>query len=38
MWNTVVRARNRYGHLMEEREMLREVAYAIQRKLEEVAG
>jgi len=38
MWNTVVWARHRYAYLIEEREMLREMAYALQRKLEEVAG
>jgi hypothetical protein len=37
MWNTVVIARNRYAHLMEERETLREIAYALQQRLQEVA-
>ncbi len=38
MWNTVVAARNRYGYLLEEREVLREMIHAIRRKLAEVAG
>jgi hypothetical protein len=38
MWNTVVRARNRYGYLLEERERLRWLVAALQRRLEEVAG
>jgi len=38
MWNTVVRARNRYGYLLEERERLRGLVATLQRKLAEVAG
>ncbi len=36
MWNTVVAARNRYGYLQQEREVLREMIHAIRRKLAEV--
>jgi hypothetical protein len=35
MWNIVVQARNRYGYLLEERETLREMARALQRRLKE---
>jgi len=37
-WGDVVRARSRYGYLLEERERLRKLMATLQRKLEEVAG
>jgi hypothetical protein len=37
-WGDLVRARSRYAHLLEERERLKGLVAALQRKLEEVAG
>jgi len=38
MFAYVAMARGRYAYLQQEREALREMAYALQRRLEEVAG
>ncbi len=36
MWNTIAQARLRYSFLLEEREIFKEMAHALQRQLEEV--